>query len=90
MTVIGCICKIANSDILEKKILGEKKKKKKKKKEVSSSSSSSSTDEEIRKYKKKLKNQLKMKQLGYENAPHQLEYNQSLMNNNRPALNMIE
>lgn len=86
MTVIGCICKIANSDILEKKILGEKKKKK----EVSSSSSSSSTDEEIRKYKKKLKNQLKMKQLGYENAPLQLEYNQSLMNNNRPALNMIE
>ena len=56
LTVIGCICKIANSDILEKKMLGENnKKKKKKRKEISSSSSSSSTDEEIKKYKKMLK-----------------------------------
>jgi hypothetical protein len=66
LTVIGCICKIANSGAIEKKILGEKSKKKKKKKEMSSSSSSSSsTDEEMRKYKKMLKKQNKIKQLGY-------------------------
>lgn len=66
LTIIGCICKIANSDVLERKILGEKKKKKKKKEiSSSSSSSSSSTDEEIKNYKKMLKKQNKMKQLGY-------------------------
>lgn len=62
LTVIGCICKIANSDVLERKMLGENnKKKKKKKKDISSSSSSSSTDEEIKKYKKMLKKQKIMK-----------------------------
>ena len=63
LTVVGCICKIANSDAIEKKMFGEKsKRKKKKKKECSSSSSSgSSTDEEIRRYKKMLKNQNKIK-----------------------------
>jgi hypothetical protein len=67
LTVVGCICKIANSDALENKMFGEKKKKKKKKKKdiSSSSSSSSSTDEEIRKYKKMIKNQKKIKQIGY-------------------------
>ena len=67
LTVVGCICKIANSDALENKMFGEKnKKKKKKKKDISSSSSSSSsTDEEIKKYKKMIKNQKKIKQIGY-------------------------